>query len=58
MILCNLSAILRLWMHTRLTTTEDPRAKQTCLGKHVEPCHRFHQALHFIGKIIYLSSVT
>ncbi|KAH8678978.1 hypothetical protein BGZ60DRAFT_428788 [Tricladium varicosporioides] len=28
----------------------DARAKTTCIGKHVEPCYRFHQQLHFVGK--------
>ncbi|PQE10304.1 zinc finger ring fyve phd-type protein [Rutstroemia sp. NJR-2017a WRK4] len=27
----------------------DSRAK-SCIGKHVEPCFRFHQAFHFMGK--------
>ncbi|KAF7947813.1 hypothetical protein EAE96_008891 [Botrytis aclada] len=26
------------------------RSKSSCLGKHVEPCFRFHQQLHFLGK--------
>ncbi|KAI9051648.1 hypothetical protein LZ554_004690 [Drepanopeziza brunnea f. sp. 'monogermtubi'] len=26
------------------------RAKTSCIGKHVEPCYRFHQQLHFVGK--------
>lgn len=30
----------------------DARAKFTCLGKHVEPCYRFHQQLHFLGKLL------
>ena len=32
-------------------TVIDARAKTTCLGKHVEPCFRFHQQLHFKGKL-------
>ncbi|TAQ87539.1 hypothetical protein B7494_g4128 [Chlorociboria aeruginascens] len=28
----------------------DARAKTSCIGKHVEPCYRFHQQLHFLGK--------
>ncbi|KAI9649696.1 hypothetical protein NHQ30_002277 [Ciborinia camelliae] len=28
----------------------DARSKSSCLGKHVEPCFRFHQQLHFLGK--------
>lgn len=35
---------------TKLNTDiVDSRAKTTCLGKHVEPCYRYHQQLHFVG---------
>lgn len=29
---------------------KDARAKFTCLGIHVEPCLKYHQQLHFVGK--------
>ncbi|KAH6676691.1 hypothetical protein B0J14DRAFT_537397 [Halenospora varia] len=32
------------------TPLHNARAKTTCIGKHVEPCYRFHQQLHFVGK--------
>ncbi|CAG8982529.1 hypothetical protein HYALB_00002311, partial [Hymenoscyphus albidus] len=32
------------------TPLHNSRAKTTCIGKHVEPCYRFHQQLHFVGK--------
>ncbi|KAK2624400.1 hypothetical protein QTJ16_006350 [Diplocarpon rosae] len=32
------------------------RAKTSCIGKHVEPCYRFHQQLHFVGKTTGLIS--
>jgi hypothetical protein len=33
-----------------LTLYLDSRAKTSCIGKHVEPCYRFHQQLHFVGE--------
>ncbi|KAH7417931.1 hypothetical protein BKA64DRAFT_183248 [Cadophora sp. MPI-SDFR-AT-0126] len=32
------------------TPLHNGRAKSSCIGKHVEPCYRFHQQLHFVGK--------
>ncbi|KUJ16342.1 uncharacterized protein LY89DRAFT_782612 [Mollisia scopiformis] len=32
------------------TPLHNSRAKTSCIGKHVEPCYRFHQQLHFVGK--------
>ncbi|KAG4428483.1 hypothetical protein IFR05_016036 [Cadophora sp. M221] len=32
------------------TPLHNGRAKTSCIGKHVEPCYRFHQQLHFVGK--------
>ncbi|TVY45998.1 hypothetical protein LOCC1_G003030 [Lachnellula occidentalis] len=32
------------------TPLHNSRAKTSCIGKHVEPCYRFHQQLHFNGK--------
>ncbi|TEY85756.1 hypothetical protein BOTCAL_0012g00100 [Botryotinia calthae] len=35
---------------TCATPLHNARSKSSCLGKHVEPCFRFHQQLHFLGK--------
>ncbi|KAL2066366.1 hypothetical protein VTL71DRAFT_2437 [Oculimacula yallundae] len=35
---------------TCATPLHNSRAKTSCIGKHVEPCYRFHQQLHFVGK--------
>ncbi|KAG9245204.1 hypothetical protein BJ878DRAFT_30916 [Calycina marina] len=35
---------------TCATPLHNARAKTSCLGLHVEPCYRFHQQLHFLGK--------
>ncbi|TVY75744.1 hypothetical protein LSUE1_G005140 [Lachnellula suecica] len=32
------------------TPLNNGRAKGSCIGRHVEPCYRFHQQLHFNGK--------
>ncbi|CZT42293.1 uncharacterized protein RSE6_02155 [Rhynchosporium secalis] len=35
---------------TCATPLHNSRARSSCIGKHVEPCYRFHQQLHFVGK--------
>lgn len=34
-----------------LTLLTEDSCKVTCVGKHAEPCYRFHQILHFLGEM-------